>query len=308
VDVGDTSSWDGIELINTSSGSTGTEISFKKDSSTPANDDYIGVFRFYGDDSGGAETQFANFFAQSSTVANGSETGMLRFRTALNGAISDILRLTGNKVSVNSSTDAATALEVVDDTGAQLRLTETATVNYADFTVDSSGVLKIEPSGKYVGINRSGVTPLSIQQKEDNKGVRLYGYDDMATSYWNVYLNSAGNVVHDSSGNTTFAPDGDLNFTPVGDAFFRLQSGKMMEVANSSNDIKFTVNEYGTVAFSGSLSGSELSSDPSDPAEGKWVMWQSDGTGTGDDGDILIKITAGGSTKTTTLVDFSSLP
>ena len=51
----------------------------------------------------------------------------------------------------------------------------------------------------------------------------------------------------------------------------------------------------------------ERSADPSDPSEGKAVMWQSDGTGTGDDGDILIKITAGGVTKTATLVDFSAI-
>lgn len=52
--------------------------------------------------------------------------------------------------------------------------------------------------------------------------------------------------------------------------------------------------------------GQELSADPSDPAEGMHVLWQSDGTGSGDDGDILIKITAGGVTKTVTLVDFSA--
>jgi len=50
----------------------------------------------------------------------------------------------------------------------------------------------------------------------------------------------------------------------------------------------------------------EKSSDPSDPAEGQSVLWMSDGTGTGDDGDILMKITAGGVTKTVTLVDFSA--
>jgi len=36
-------------------------------------------------------------------------------------------------------------------------------------------------------------------------------------------------------------------------------------------------------------------------------MWMSDGTGAGDDGDIMMKITAGGSTKTATLADFSAL-
>jgi hypothetical protein len=51
----------------------------------------------------------------------------------------------------------------------------------------------------------------------------------------------------------------------------------------------------------------ELSADPSDPAEGYAVMWMSDGTGAGDDGDVLLKITAGGATKTATLVDFSTL-
>lgn len=50
----------------------------------------------------------------------------------------------------------------------------------------------------------------------------------------------------------------------------------------------------------------EVSSDPADPSEGLSVMWQSDGTGSGDDGDIMMKVTAGGVTKTVTLVDFSA--
>ena len=51
----------------------------------------------------------------------------------------------------------------------------------------------------------------------------------------------------------------------------------------------------------------ESSSDPSDPASGQSIMWQSDGTGSGDDGDIMMKITdSGGTTKTVTLVDYSS--
>ena len=52
----------------------------------------------------------------------------------------------------------------------------------------------------------------------------------------------------------------------------------------------------------------ERSSDPSAPSEGSFVIWMSDGTGSGDDGDILISIQAGAVTKTTTLVDFSALP
>ena len=53
----------------------------------------------------------------------------------------------------------------------------------------------------------------------------------------------------------------------------------------------------------------EQSSDPPDPAEGSAVLWMADGNGTnGDDGDIMMKITAGGTTKVAKLVDFSALP
>lgn len=51
----------------------------------------------------------------------------------------------------------------------------------------------------------------------------------------------------------------------------------------------------------------EKSADPDDPDEGKAVIWMSDGTGAGDDGDLMCKITAGGATKTGTLVDFSAI-
>jgi hypothetical protein len=51
----------------------------------------------------------------------------------------------------------------------------------------------------------------------------------------------------------------------------------------------------------------QLSADPPDPAEGQSIMWMSDGTGSGDAGDIMIKITSAGITKTGTLVDFSAL-
>ena len=63
----------------------------------------------------------------------------------------------------------------------------------------------------------------------------------------------------------------------------------------------------GTLLLFNLLHLQEQSADPADPPEGMATLWQSAGTGTGGDGDILIKITAGGSTKTATLVDFSGV-
>lgn len=62
-----------------------------------------------------------------------------------------------------------------------------------------------------------------------------------------------------------------------------------------------------TNLFTDSYGSKEVSVDALNPPEGQHRIFQSDGTGTGDDGDIIIKITAGGVTKTTTLVDFSAI-
>ncbi len=62
----------------------------------------------------------------------------------------------------------------------------------------------------------------------------------------------------------------------------------------------------GDLDVAGSTTGHEQSADPEDPDEGAYAIWLSDGTDSGDDGDVLIKITAGGTTKTATLIDFSA--
>jgi hypothetical protein len=54
--------------------------------------------------------------------------------------------------------------------------------------------------------------------------------------------------------------------------------------------------------------GLALAADPPDPPNNMRCVWQSDGTGSGDDGDILMKITdSTGTTKTATLIDFSAV-
>ena len=64
------------------------------------------------------------------------------------------------------------------------------------------------------------------------------------------------------------------------------------------------VNTTGIVTV-GHLKGLERSSDPLEPAEGEFVIWMSDGTGKGDDGDIMIASKAGGTTNYGTLFDHS---
>lgn len=92
---------------------------------------------------------------------------------------------------------------------------------------------------------------------------------------------------------------------------FGWQSGTALTGGPDTRLIRTDAAQIGFRGSSSSVGASinllELSADPSDPAEGQSAIWQSDGTGSGDDGDIMVKITAGGVTKTATLIDFSAV-
>jgi hypothetical protein len=81
------------------------------------------------------------------------------------------------------------------------------------------------------------------------------------------------------------------------------------DTVDGSHASAFATSGHGHSTLSGltDIEFAERSSDPTTPAEGNAIMWMSDGTGTGNDGDILIRIRAGGTVKTATLVDFGSL-
>lgn len=98
----------------------------------------------------------------------------------------------------------------------------------------------------------------------------------------------------------------------------KIEANTAILIAAGSRGSVFTNNLTGTVTEQGTLQlveaknshtpvFKELSADPPDPLEGQSIMWQSDGTDSGDAGDIMIKITEGGTTKIGTLIDFSTL-
>ena len=91
---------------------------------------------------------------------------------------------------------------------------------------------------------------------------------------------------------------------------FRVESDNnthMLYVSGSNDRVGIGTDAPETeLHINGGLTLTEKSSDPADPAEGNSVLWMSNGVGSGDDGDIMMKITAGGVTKTITLVDFSA--
>ena len=82
-------------------------------------------------------------------------------------------------------------------------------------------------------------------------------------------------------------------------------SGDFMPNTSGLNSIGSRENPWGYVETK-ALALLERSSDPSNPEEGQAIIFLSDGSAAGDDGDIMVKIKAGGVTKTIKLVDFSA--
>jgi len=74
---------------------------------------------------------------------------------------------------------------------------------------------------------------------------------------------------------------------------------------SSDNVVGFTPPRFGGQPKPKSLVGIERSADPPEPAEGEFVLWMSDGSGYGEDGDFCIATNVGGVTKKTTLFDFA---
>lgn len=117
-----------------------------------------------------------------------------------------------------------------------------------------------------------------------------------------VTINPTGGLGTDKAGSSLALAGGKGTGSGAGgDLLF-----KTAPAGSTGSSLNSLVNR-GAFLNDGGFTGYELSADPADPAEGSHVIWQSDGSGSGDDGDIMVKITAGGSTKTTTLLDFSTL-
>ena len=90
--------------------------------------------------------------------------------------------------------------------------------------------------------------------------------------------------------------------------FDAVDGASRTERARITNDGNFGI---GTTApdtklhVAGAVTQEPLSSDPADPDAGNSVQWVSSGVGSGDAGDVLLKVNVGGTTKIITLIDWS---
>ena len=89
-----------------------------------------------------------------------------------------------------------------------------------------------------------------------------------------------------------------------GDANWHTDLNSNADIIDTAVGIK--LNADGSWKDAGAIVGLEKSADPTQPTEGQYVLWMSDGTGYGDDGDVCIAATAGAVTTKAILFDKSA--
>lgn len=171
----------------------------------------------------------------------------------------------------------------------------------------SGSIFELTPLTDDVGDLRIGTTAkLGSGNEAFWQKVAFYGVD---------YINLSIDTDYDGSGDDARVTVGQIGFDSFGVNMYVNVNGTgntRLWFGHAPNEWVFTPTSSGVFLGQSSNGWSglymcESDSDPTAPSEGNSVIWQSDGTGSGDDGDIMMKITAGGTTKTTTLVDFSGI-
>ena len=88
-----------FKIESTSSSSYGPNLIMQHSSSSPADNDVISEINFNGLDSGSNRTTYAKIDVQATDVSNGTEDGVLIFKTRRNGTIAERLRIGGGSGS-----------------------------------------------------------------------------------------------------------------------------------------------------------------------------------------------------------------
>ena len=90
-----------LRIANTNANAVAPSIVFQKDSSSPADEDEIGLLNFIGDDDAGGTNVFAQITCVADDVSNGSEDGSLVFGHVKGGYFVNQMSLTNGRLKLN---------------------------------------------------------------------------------------------------------------------------------------------------------------------------------------------------------------
>jgi hypothetical protein len=243
----------------------------------------------------------------------GSAQG-IAFYTHPIGTFAERMRIT-NDGNVGIGTTSPSALLHVSTAGADdvLRLERTSTSDYV--TVDfSGGNANLDASSPF-NMSVSGQNFLTYSSADSALRLSSGGVERLTIlSSGNVGIGTASpSAKLDVNGAIKLANSNYLSWGLSGSRI--VGSGSFLRFQTGSND-RLSIDSSGNVGIgttspdtklqvAGAITQQPLSSDPADPDAGNSVQWVSSGVGSGDAGDIMLKVNVGGTTKVITLIDYS---
>ena len=224
---------------------------------------------------------------------NGSQTGIKVYTDgsqttstqSANGSYSR-LRNTSTPVVIGATQDLANANRVFEDRIADcVVFNKELTLAEVQEVYNSGNVMNVRNHSAFANV----VSWWKMGDDQDTAGSN--GIRDYISGYHGTLTNGASII-------------DDVNIPS--DRIDSIKNSTSGSVGIGLNSPQSPLHVFGETTLEGPLKIRERSYDPDDPSEGETVIWMSNGEGSGSDGDIMIKITSGGVTKTATLVDFSA--
>ncbi len=218
---------DNIELLTTDAdGSVGPNLKMYRNSSSPADNDDIGIINFVGENDAGEEVNYAQIKSIIKDVTDGTEDGKLELFHVLNGALTPSLQITPTEIVLNESS------------------------NDLDFRVESDGnanMLFVDGGNNKVGIGTNSPSELlEIANTSGDPGLRLNGaasgnplidfaQNGTQKAYFQ-YLDSGDAFTYQSDGTHTFQAGGSTEYFRISTAFSGPVSGKFSTFGESAPD------------------------------------------------------------------------
>jgi len=217
-----------IDVTSTDAGSSaGPVINLVRDSSSPADADYLGQIKFKGDDDNGGGTTYSKITGKIGDASNGSEDGIIEFAAQKAGSSTILARLTSSALKLLNSTELEAP--VVD--GENFKINGAQGSDGQVLTSTGSGVAWESVSGGVAGISTSAdATAITIDSSE-RVGIGITSPEQV----FHVYQAGDGKrPVRFTTGN-----DKDLDFYNDSEAW-QLQSEKgLYHRAKGGGNIKF---------------------------------------------------------------------
>jgi hypothetical protein len=156
-----------IEIENTNDDANPAALLFIKDSSSPADGDWLGAIDFYGNDDGDNQTRFVTIGGKSADVTDGGEGGELIFKIWMDDTQRELLRLSGYNGSIDEgevvinddAQDVDTRIEAVGEANALFVRGSDGKVGFGTNSPDAS--VEVYNSSNVVFRIDSGLTTLN---------------------------------------------------------------------------------------------------------------------------------------------------